>query len=316
MKRLHAFRWKRLVIIVVVLSCAALATTSMWRPQATSRITDTSSQPSQTEQKYNKHERIRRGLGSSVRFPTASDSNDQIKASVESVAGFIHARSGMSMSDDTKKLLLQAEKDTQKGKTARISLSDLANSLSGIAAERIGTLTDDQIERAANTFRPAPSGEITTRMSGKWGFLTKEEFVTQLKAAREFEQQGGSALELSIRPLVEEEVNDRATNLSEAMPEEFGRMKEEGVTPVQAVVIAYSIAADDPLADSRTDLAQQIVQDRMNRRITRAEAKAQKLNSPTPYGATGFFHSSPVHLVFNKTALQRLLSPKEGGTGK
>ena len=167
-----------------------------------------------------------------------------------------------------------------------------------------------------NVFRPDADGQVTARASGKWGLLSKAEFVAQVKAAKAWKQRGDSALPDSIRPLIDSEVNDRAANLSAAMPEEFGRIREDGVTPLQATLIACSVAADDPLADSRDELAKQIVQERMNRRLTRFEAKTQRLNSPVPFGPSGFFHASPANLVLNKAAMNGLLNPAQGGKGK
>jgi hypothetical protein len=151
-------------------------------------------------------------------------------------------------------------------------------------------------------------------MAGTLGQLPRDEFVKGATAARELWQRG--ELESSIRPFFELQVNDRAANLSEAMPEQFGPITAEGVTPVQAVLIAYSVASDDSLADSQNDLARQIAQERTNARLTRAQAKAQRLNSPTPYGPNGFFYAAPVNVLFNRATVQRLLNPAEGGKGK
>jgi hypothetical protein len=308
MKLVHALRWRHLMI-AIVLSCAAIAGVSIWRAKATPKTPLPSPLP---EQKLSVNERLRRGLGSEVHFANKTDSDDKVASSVESVASFIHGRSGLAMSDDTKKLLKQAEKDTLKGKRAPITLDALADSLSKSAADRIKNLTDPQIEHAVNTFRPDLTGQVTARASGKWGFMTKEEMVNEVKGLRA--QGADSGLENMIRPVIAEEIRGRAAFLSEGMPEQFGRIKDEGVTPTQAVVIAYSIAADDPLTDSRSDLAQQVVQQRTDRALTRAKAKEQKLNSPVPFGSKGFFHSAPVNLLLNKPTIDQLL--KEGGKNK
>lgn len=260
----------------------------------------------------NLNARVRKGLGSEVSFAKAGDSDQKVNASVDSVARFIHERSGLQMSDDTKKRLAKAEKDVLKGKAPRISLDQLSDTFAGSTVDSVSAMTDDQIEKAADTLS-SPEGEISARADGKWGTLTRSEFVSQIKAARDWGQRGDHAVRDTVRSAIAEEVNDRAAYLGEALPEQFGRVKEEGVTPVQAVVIGYSVAADDLMTDSRADVAKEIVQQRMNARLTKAEARAQKRASNIPYGTKGFLHRSPVTLVFNKTAVDKLLQRAEGG---
>ncbi len=260
----------------------------------------------------NLNARVRKGLGAEVSFAKASDPSDKVNASVDSVARFIHERSGLQMSQETKVRLAKAERDVLKGKTPRISLDQLSDTFAGTVVDSVSAMTDDQIEKAADNLS-SPEGEINARASGKWGSLTRAEFVSQIKAAREWGQRGDHAVRDTVRSVIAEEVNDRAAYLSEALPEQFGRVKAEGVTPVQAVVIGYSVAADDLLADSRSDVAKNIVEQRMSERLTRAEARAQKRASNIPYGSKGSLHRSPVTLVFNKTAVDKLLQRAEGG---
>lgn len=260
----------------------------------------------------NLHARVRNGLGSEVSFAKASDPSEKVNASVDSVARFIQDRSGLQMSQETKVRLAKAERDVLKGKAPRISLDQLSDTFAGTVVDSVSAMTDDQIEKAADTLS-SPEGEITARASGKWGTLTRAEFVSQVKAAREWGQRGDHAVRDTVRSIIAEEVNDRAAYLGEALPEQFGRAKAEGVTPVQAIVIGYSVAADDLLTDSRSDVARDIVQQRMSARLSKAEARAQKRDSNIPYGTKGFIHRSPLTVVFNKTAVDKLLQRAEGG---
>jgi hypothetical protein len=313
MRLLNSLRRRAgLLAIALVLLCGSLITVSLLRASAEKQERGQSFRANPAGLRHNLNERVRKGLGTEVRFATPRDSADQVNASVESAARFIHERSNLQMSEETMKRLARAERDTLKGKTPRLSLDELADTFAGTVTDRVSTMTDDEIERTANILS-SPSGEINSRASGKWGTLTRAEFVSQIKAAREWSQRGDQAVRNAARTLIGEEVNDRANYLSEAMPEQFGRVKEEGVTPLQAVVIGYSVAADDLMTDSRSETAKTIVQERMSARLTRAEAKAQKRDSNTPYGANGFFHSTPLNLVFNKTAVNKLLERAEGG---
>jgi hypothetical protein len=112
--------------------------------------------------------------------------------------------------------------------------------------------------------------------------------------------------------MIEEEVSDRAVKLGAALPEQFGQAGAQGVTPTQALLIAYSVAADDPLADSRGDIEQMSVQTRMEARQTREQKKAQKNVSGRPYGPRGWAHPSASNIFF-KSGVEKLLSRSEGG---
>jgi hypothetical protein len=117
---------------------------------------------------------------------------------------------------------------------------------------------------------------------------------------------------VALRPMVEEGVSERAAALGAALPEQFGQASTQGVTPTQALLIAYSVGADDPLADSRGDIEQAFVLNRMEARQTREQKRAQKNVSGRPYGPRGAIHPSAT-AVFFKTAVDKLLSRAEGG---
>src|SRR3990170_3214499 len=66
------------------------------------------------EDKQELHKRLRKGVGSEVRFASAAANPQQIDEAVKSADEFIYWRSGLSMSDDTKKRLAKAESDVLK----------------------------------------------------------------------------------------------------------------------------------------------------------------------------------------------------------
>jgi hypothetical protein len=113
--------------------------------------------------------------------------------------------------------------------------------------------------------------------------------------------------------MVADEVKKRLDDLSEALPEQLGNSEVDGVTPTQAVIIAYSIAADDPLSDSQSDIKEMKAEQNMALKRTRAAEKAQKQDSGRPYGPNGFAFSTPAHLVMNKKTVDKLISRTEGG---
>jgi hypothetical protein len=215
---------------------------------------------------------LRRGVGSEVRFASRPE---QVDEAVGSAADFIYWRSGLRMSDETRKSLAKAEGDVLKGKAKRVTLDELTDALTSSVVERLATATDEEIEQAADAAADE-HGEISSRADGRWGTLTRDEFIRQAKSGREWGRQGDSALPVALRPMIEEEVNGSAAALGSALPEQFGQAASQGVTPTQALLIAYSVGADDPLTDSRDDVEQMTVQRRMEAHQTREQKKAQK----------------------------------------
>ena len=266
---------------------------------------------STSKEKQQLQERLRRGVGSEVRFASAAADPRQIDEAVRSTDEFIYWRSGLRMSDETKKRLAKAESDVLKGKVQPITLGELTDSLTTAVVDRLATMTDEEIEHAADVSSDV-NGEIRSRSDGRWGVLTKKELIEQAKSGREWGQRGDSALRAGLRTMIDEEVSDRALKLGAALPEQFGQAGARGVTPTQALLIAYSVATDDPLADSRGDIEQTIVEQRMEARITREQKKAQKHQSGRAYGAGGTIHPSAPGLFF-KAGVEKLLGRAEGG---
>jgi len=261
--------------------------------------------------KQEMHKRLRKGVGSEVRFASAAADPQQIDEAVSSTDEFIYWRSGLRMSDETKKRLAKAESDVLKGKAKRITLDELTDNLTTAVGDRLATLTDEEIQQVADASADE-SGEIRPRADGKWGVLSKKELIEQAKSGRGLSQRGDYELRAGLRTAIEEEVNDRAIKLGAALPEQFGQASAQGVTPTQALLIAYSVTTDDPLADSRGDIEQMIIQKRMDARQTREEKKALKNVSGRPFGRRGLIHPSAPDFFF-KAGVDKLLNRSERG---
>jgi hypothetical protein len=258
-----------------------------------------------SEDKQELHKRLRKGVGSEVRFASAAANPQQIDEAVRSTDEFIYWRSGLRMSDETKKRLAKAESDVLKGKAKHITLDELTDNLTTAVMDRLTILTDEEIQQAADA-SAGEYGEIRSRADGKWGVLTKKELIQQAKSGRDWSQRGDSTLRAGLRTMIEEEVSDRAIKLGAALPEQFGQAGAQGITPTQALLIAYSVAADDPLTDSRGDIEQMLIQKRIDARMTREQKKAQKNVSGRSYGRHGWLHPSGAHLFF-KAGVEKLL---------
>jgi hypothetical protein len=293
-----------LVTAFVLVGGAAIWHASKLPAKASSKISSADKQESQ--------KRLRKGVGSEVRFASAAAKREQIDEAVNSTADFIYWRSGLRMSDETKKDLAEAESNVLRGKAKRITLDELTNTITATAVERLANITDEEIQQAAEQSSDE-NGQVSLRADGSWGFLTKKELIQQAKTGRDWSQRGDAALQSGLRSMIEEDVNNRVSALGAALPEQFGQASAQGITPTQALLIAYSVATDDPLTDSRGDIEQMLVQKRMDAHQTREQRKAQRNVSGRPYGPGGLLHPSAPRLFLNKASVDSLLSLSEGG---
>ncbi|MFL6254131.1 MAG: hypothetical protein ACJ74T_03850 [Pyrinomonadaceae bacterium] len=307
MRLIRGLQRRRSLVTALAVAFVIVGGVAAWRASQTPAAAF--SEDKQHSKELSK-ERLRRGVGSEVRFASAASRPEQLDESVRSAADFIRWRSGILMSDETRRNLSKAEGDVLKGKVKRITLGELTDDLTSAVVERLATATDEEIELAADASAGA-NGEIKSRADGRWGVLTRDEFIQQAQSGREWSQQGDSALGVALRPMIEEEVNGRASALAAALPEQFGQAGTQGITPTQALLIAYSVGTDDPLADSRGDIEQAFVQQRMEARQTREQKKAQTNVSGRPYGEHGAMHPSAAPL-FLRTAVGKILGRAEG----
>ncbi len=298
MKRLHR---RPLIATTTVLACLVVGA-AVWQ---------SSRQPATAafEGKQQLQNELRKGIGSEVRFASRAENAEDV---VASAADFIHGRSGLKLSDDLKNRLAKAERDVLNGKSGYISVSELTDDMTSSVVDRLATLTDKEIDEATEASTDA-NGEIRSRANAKWGVLTKKALVQQAQAAREWSRRGDAALQVGLRSMIEGEVNDRVSTLSTNLPEQFGNVNSKGLTPTQALVIAYSVAADDPLTNSRAELAEMLKQQRMAAGVTREQWQAQKNNSALPYGPHGWLHPSAAQLFFTRNSVNKMLNLNEGG---
>lgn len=290
------------IAIATVLALLVLAAIVMW--PASRQPAEASSADKQQLQNQ-----LRRGVGSEVRFASRSD---QTEEGVASAASFIHGRSGLKLSDEFKRRLAKAESDVLSGKSPYINVTELTDDMTSAVVDRLTTLTDEEIQ-AATEASAGVDGEIRSRADAKWGVMSKKDLIQQAKAAREWSRRGDSGLQLGLRSMIGGEVNDRVNELSTNLPEQFGNANSRGLTPTQALLIAYSVATDDPLTNSHDDIAQMLKQKRMDEGLTREQRKAQKNVSDLPYGPNGFLHPSGLHVFFTRSSVDKLLHLNEGG---
>jgi hypothetical protein len=302
MSLIKGLRRRPLIAIATVLAFLVSAGVAVWY---SSRLPAKAS----AEDKQHLQNQLRKGIGSEVRFAARPEQADE---AVASAADFIHRRSGLKLTDAFKKRLAKAETDVLNGKSPYITVNELTDDMTAAVVDRLATLTDEEIEAAAEASSDA-NGEVRSRADGKWGVMSKTELIQQAKAGREWSRRGDVGLQHGLRSMIGGEVNDRVSTLSVLLPEQFGNVYSQGLTPTQALLISYSMAADDPLTNSRSDIAQMLMQKRMDERQTREQRKAQKNVSGVAYGRKGLLHPSAPDLFFTKSAIDKLLNLNEGG---
>ncbi len=303
MKFLKALPGKQITAVTLLAACLAVGGVTAWN--AFTRRAEASS-----KQKQNLQERLQRGVGSEVRFASAAATKKEIDESIASTTDFIYRRSGLQLSADVKQRLAKSESKVLKGETQRITIAELTDNLTSSAVDRLTKLTDEEIQQGIE-MSSDENGEFRPR-ADKWSSLTKDELIQQARSLRGMSRSDASAFQSALHPIIEREVNDRVNMLSTVLPERFGESRTQGITPSQALLISYSVAADDPLTDSRGEIEQLIAEKRVERRLTREQRKTRKDESSRPYGPYGQVHPSAAHLFFSKDGVNKLLK-LEGG---
>jgi hypothetical protein len=159
---------------------------------------------------------------------------------------------------------------------------------------------------ADGSSRCKSSGDVTLRFSGE-GKMTKDVFILQAKSLRSRFQSPLQQVALVgiARQMVSAVVRKRVAALSNALPEQWGGAQDEGLTPMQAFLIAYSAISDDPLWYSRNELKN--MSKHLERSWQEDTGEAISYEGQTAFGAGGYLFSSPLGLALNQETTARLL---------
>lgn len=281
LQTLRQWRWRYLCVILIAV---AFGSFGVWRSLAVPKQLIGSSI----------HESIRRGLGNEVKFASPGDPRGQIIASVESVDNFLFERAGLRMSKETKDRLATMEEITLNGTTRRLSAEDVVASLTGTINERLSYLTDQEVDFVARVMQK-DGALVLPRRSAEYA-VTPEEFATNARQLRDNLSQGNDVARDMVRHFVDESVHDRLNLFSEAVPDKFAG-GFDGFTPLQALVLSYSVVADDNLSGSSDDLKQAGI--------------SVKANGKKAFGKDGHVFRAPIDFIFNRKTSARLLENLE-----
>lgn len=236
----------------------------------------------------------------------------EIDAAGDRLADFVNYRSGLKISESNLARLKELEftsRSTNKG----VSVRELSQHLTRIAADRIPKLNDDEIvfitENLKGFYFPEiPEGfkkgrdTIILRADGR-GWMNEDVFVKELKTLRDG---GVGALMRQIFAYeLGREVTDKVKFLAEVEPTRFGA-GDSVLSPMEAMLVVYSLAAEDPLAHGRKGLEDRMI--KHQEVLTRhTSVKWPDPKQHRAYGTNGYIRPSPVELLLDDATVTEIL---------
>lgn len=256
--------------------------------------------------------RVKQGLGE-IKFSSSSSEN-KIAASVKSLSKFIEDRSGIIINPDAQKLLISQEQSFRLDNKNGVSLPELGDLITETVMQRAKTWNEQETASAVESWKgfnhpdlpdsfKKGRSRIVLRSNGA-GIRTDQllEFLSALK-------KGNGEIPASYISYFKQEITERTENkykyLSELMPEQFP-LREQNISPFNSMLIAYSIIADDSLADSMNNLVRKM--DSISEWHKKKEGKYPNANGLKAYGPNGFMYSSPTNLLLDDNGINILLN--------
>ena len=206
-------------------------------------------------------------------------------------------------------------------KARRIRPDEFSAILTETLIERIHNLDDAEIARATEALcgfdaPDLPSGVKATRKyvklrASETGSMSAPSFAAQAKNYRDrtFVPLLLVPLMVLAREAVDREVQKRVNSLSEALPAVWGRAQSDGLTPLQAYLITYSVASDDYLWHSQANL--QISMKSTEQAMTNSQGHYPASAGRHAYGVNGYLYSTPLDLILDQRTTTRLLDRLE-----
>ncbi len=208
-----------------------------------------------------------------------------------------------------------------------ITQTQLAEILTDVAFNKLVTLSDSDLSYMAETLRgfntPAYSAAhpnarefVRLRANGE-GIMEPADFVNELKSIRNDEISFRNRPPLSKPPMslrisrmalynrVSSEITERVSELRDA-DASFSGSSPDDLTPVEAMLLTYSVVTNDYLMGNQTELQQQMV----NKQQLVANYGGQ---FPDPqgynaYGVNGFIYSTPADLLLDNATTTEVLN--------
>ncbi len=295
----------RFVTVALTLSCALIAVLSVWR------VPSVYSDQNAEEEFY---AYVREGVGVEARLPTPNDSAAEVRAAVDHAATFISNRSAVNLSEPARARLAVMEASALAGTTRRLTSDELSNIIADAAMERLKDLNDTQIAYAAEVLRGYNAPDLPPSFRGRENMrlrasectdLTPEDFIEQVTTIRSANRPSTNIYRGGAQTKAAELLAGRIKYLSAALPEQYANASTE-MTPLQALILTYSVAADDLLAYNQQHL--RAYMDDMHSGLS--NYLGTPYASPAgkrAYGVNGYIFSTPLDLAFDEQTVNRFL---------
>lgn len=246
---------------------------------------------------------------------------NEINNSVDSLSAFTTNRSGVQITVATKQRLAALENGFRSNNQNGLSSTDLGNLLSETIKQRMLSWTSQDVAYAVENFRgfnhpdlPEPfkkgRDKVNLRADGVGSSFTPSQLTTYINGIKTNQGILSQKYYGFMQRQVVQDTEECYSLLSDVMPSRFSS-STPSISPVDALLISYSVIADDNLAYSVSNL-----NGKMN---SLAQWSAQDYGSfPSPsghkaYGPNGYIFSSPIDILLDDQGINILLDKYEAG---
>jgi hypothetical protein len=260
---------------------------------------------------------LREGLAE-ISFVPSGAGKGEVGASVDSAAAFIESRSGIVLTQELRSSIAEMEQQAMSD-VSSFTLSDVKETLTPWLGERLSTLSDDEFDHAIETLRGFNAPDLPGHPVGDrdWvhlrasALIQVDRVIPQARKLREGLAAGDADTQVLVGGFISSEVESKAMNLSHGLSGisaegiQAGKHGDLRFTPLQVVLIAYSVVSDDPLTRSQLNLRRAMKQKQASYVSTADHYPSPE--SHQAYGVNGYLHSSPVDLFFGADQVRSLL---------
>lgn len=273
------------------------------------------------------HQGVRNALAE-INLSTSNNLN-AINSSSDNLANFIYYRSGVQLNQKNKDSLSQTEQNALEQST-RVSQGQLTQILTDVSFEKLVTLSDSQISAMSETLRGFNSADLSPvfidgrrfvrlRSTGE-GTMDPAYFENKLKEQRNSEIDYQNRLNsgattsysdkirhVALSKQINKQISTRASYLAAASPDFFDGSPNNDMTPMQAMLLTYSVVTNDMLIGNQMELQQKM----SIRQQDISNFWGQQYPSPAgshAYGDNGYIFSTPLSLLLDDAATTRIIN--------
>ena len=222
---------------------------------------------------------MQHGNGFPVRFTSSNSTDAEIDSTVKSAGNFLYQRSGLRMSRATQNRLSNIEQKFLRNNSPLVNLSTVKNILGDVSIEHLRQVTDSEVRDATNLLTGQRSRRFQDGISQSRNLCNIPSF------------------EAGLRSRISREVDYLVGEWSVTFPEQFGNAASNGVTPIQAFLIAYSVASGDQLSGAVSTF----------RHDAKTVSGVEEIQRTFPFSINDGISSTPTALVFNSKTVHKLL---------